>query len=66
VTKQKSTVGDQWRTWTSLAHKAMRPLHRRFVESVGGESEFTNGYTWGFVAGFKAAMRRAAKREGQT
>ena len=58
VIKQAPTVEDQ-------AYKAMKPLHRRFVESVKGESEFTNGYTWGFVDGFKAAMRCAAKREGK-
>lgn len=54
------------KTIESMAHKAMKRPHKRFVSSIGdGETEFTNGYTWGFVEGYRAArlsMLRERKR----
>lgn len=50
------------RTDEDKAHRAMKRPHQQFIDSLGGkESEFTNGYTWGFVAGYKAALRAARR-----
>ena len=49
-------------TLDGKAHAAMRKAHRKFIDSIDGkETDFTNGYTWGFVEGYKAAMRRKAR-----
>jgi hypothetical protein len=50
------------KTLEDLAHEALRRPHRKFIKDTGGkESEFTNGYSWGFVAGFKLAAKRRGK-----
>jgi hypothetical protein len=50
------------KTLEDLAHEALRRPHRKFIKDTGGkESEFTNGYSWGFVAGFRLAAKRYGK-----
>jgi hypothetical protein len=51
------------RTLTEKAHMAMGVPHAKFIaETDGEETEFTNGYTWGFVDGYVIGWR-AAQRE---